>query len=236
MTPGITTAIIGIIAITILSAGAGGHKKTAKHSYPKEKIVIVSEDQLPEFSSTSNIGVTDNENIKEKKGRYDSYFISEVDQKAIYEFIKRYYKSVGDDDREEISKSISSNCSKLNVDPKLIAALIARESGFNKNARSSTGAKGLGQMIDATLKTMGVKDPYDIGQNVEGTSKYFKGLLDAWMDYKRSASLALASYKCGYYNVKKNQGKLSSDTLSYISDILSHYKRMLNQAQNNLNN
>jgi membrane-bound lytic murein transglycosylase MltF len=89
-------------------------------------------------------------------------------------------------------------------------------------------------MINATLKSMGVKDPYDINQNVEGTSRYFKGLLDAWMDYKRSASLALASYKCGYYNVKKNQGKLSSETLSYISDILSHYKRMLNQAQNNI--
>lgn len=236
MTPGITSAIIGIIAITILSAGAGGHKKTSKNSYPKDKIVIVSEDQLPEFSSTSNIVVTDNEYIKDKKNRYDSYFVREIDEKAIYEFIKKHYKRVGDDDRKEISEIIAEKCNNLNIDPKLIAALIARESGFNKNARSSSGAKGLGQMIDATWKQMKVKDPFDIEQNVEGTAKYFKGLLEAWMDYKRSASLALASYKCGYYNVKKNQGKLSNETLNYISDILSHYKRMLNQAQDVLNN
>ena len=66
----------------------------------------------------------------------------------------------------EIAYWIDEYASKEDIDPMLVAALIDRESSFNKRAVSKTGAKGLGQIKDFNFKSLEINDPYDVKQNV----------------------------------------------------------------------
>lgn len=237
MSGGITTAIISIIAITIISAGAGGDKKKdSKKLEDLDKIETKIEEELPDFTSTENIEVTKDVVVKKKNGRYDSNFVKEVDEKVISNFIEGHYHRVSEKDRTKISKWIAIHGNEHELDPKFIAALVARESGFNKKAVSRRGAKGLGQLVDANLKAWDVKDPFDIEENLLATTRHFKVLLDKWSRHKKGTSLALASYKAGYHAVKNCGGRLSGNTISYINDIYQFYSVMKSGAQKFLNN
>jgi len=107
-----------------------------------------------------------------------------LDDNSEYETIMSYistkYKKVSDEDAQEIAKSLVVYGKEHNMDPKLAAAVIARESSFNKKAVSSTGAKGLGQIKDFNFSTLNINNPYDIKQNIGGTTQYLKKMLSKW--------------------------------------------------------
>jgi len=73
---------------------------------------------------------------------------------------------------------ISEAAARHAVDPSLVAALIEVESNWNPDAVSGAGAMGLMQLMPATAREMGVSDPFDPAQNVEGGTKYLAWLLD----------------------------------------------------------
>ena len=50
-------------------------------------------------------------------------------------------------------------------------ALIKVESNFDPNVVSSAGAKGLMQLMPENCKALGVEDPFNIEQNIEGGVK-----------------------------------------------------------------
>ena len=118
-----------------------------------------------------------------------------------------------------IVRYATSNC----IEPELAAALIARESGFNPNAVSPTGAKGLGQLIDSTARKMGVTDPFDVEQNVRGSIGYFKQLLDIWNGYPDQIERALASYNAGPKAVQNGGPGVSQ---RFVTDILKYRDTM----------
>lgn len=72
---------------------------------------------------------------------------------------------------------IEGAAKQYNVDPALIRGLIQTESSGNPNAKSEKGAQGLGQLMPATAKGLGVTDPNDPQQNIYGTAKYLDQLL-----------------------------------------------------------
>ncbi|MEI7452147.1 MAG: lytic transglycosylase domain-containing protein [Candidatus Falkowbacteria bacterium] len=75
---------------------------------------------------------------------------------------------------------IASNSSGLG-DTKLLCALVAIESGGDRYAANpNSSAKGLGQLINSTSRNMGVDDVYDPQQNLNGTAKYLKLMLDTF--------------------------------------------------------
>ena len=109
---------------------------------------------------------------------------------------------------------------EYSLDPKLVLALMSRESSFRANAVSSSGAIGLGQLLISTAKDMGVTDPYNPEENIKATSKYLALLIKKW---NGNVTLALASYKIGHGNVTKilKAGKdLPQSTRKYINDIM----------------
>ena len=121
----------------------------------------------------------------------------------------------------EMESIVKQAASKYNIDEKLVLALVKQESGFNPNAISSAGAQGLMQLMPATAKRLGVVNPFDPVQNVEGGVKHLKGLL---AKYRGNLVLALAAYNAGGGNVDKYGGVPPfKETQNYVKNILSNY-------------
>lgn len=123
--------------------------------------------------------------------------------------------------RAEINSMIEDASAKYGVDSKLIKALVQQESGFNPNAKSKAGALGLMQLMPSTAKGLGVTDPMNPKQNIEGGVKYFKSMLDR---FHGNTILALAAYNAGPNAVSKYDGVPPyKETQNYVKSILKNY-------------
>ncbi len=83
---------------------------------------------------------------------------------------------------------------RFGVEPSIVKAVIHAESSFNANAVSGAGAKGLMQLMDATGQGLGVDNPFDPAQNIEGGTRYLSNLISK---YGGSLGTALAAYNAG---------------------------------------
>jgi soluble lytic murein transglycosylase-like protein len=146
----------------------------------------------------------------------------DVAYKPIEQYILRYRKP---GEAVPIAEAIMRHSKTYDVNPKLVAALIRRESGFNPRAVSTSGACGLGQLLPSTCKTTGVTQPFDINDNAKGTVRYMKYLLDKFKAYNDQVSFALAGYLEGPNQVARNRG-YSSKTAGYVRDIIDIYNKI----------
>lgn len=109
---------------------------------------------------------------------------------------------------------------KYNLDPKLFNALIQQESGFDPNAVSHAGAQGLTQLMPKTGKSLGVTNPFDPRQNLEGGAKYLSQMLK---EFGGDRSLALAAYNAGPGAVRRHGGiPPFKETQNYVRKILGN--------------
>ena len=94
---------------------------------------------------------------------------------------------------------------KYGVDPRLALHVLNKETGGHKNpatAVSPAGAMGVMQLMPATAKQLGVTDPFNADENINGGVKYLAQLSKMFNDPK----LVAAAYNAGPGNVQKHGG------------------------------
>ncbi len=121
---------------------------------------------------------------------------------------------------DDIDMIINQAADMFSVDPDLIRGVIKAESNFNIHSTSPKGAMGLMQLMPATARDLGVRNPYDPYENVMGGTRYLKGLLDR---YDGDVDRALAAYNWGMGNVEKHPNRLPGETRTYVSRIKQYY-------------
>ena len=115
----------------------------------------------------------------------------------------------------EINAAAASN----GIDPALLKGLVSQESGFNASARSGAGAVGLTQLMPGTAASLGVTNPLDPVQSLQGGAKYLRQQLDR---FGGDEKLALAAYNAGPGAVQKFGGVPPyRETQNYVTSVMS---------------
>jgi soluble lytic murein transglycosylase-like protein len=89
---------------------------------------------------------------------------------------------------------IESAAKARDLKPALVRAVMEQESAMRPCAESVKGAQGLMQLMPETCSQLGVKDPFDVKENVEAGAKYLRSLLDL---FKGDLRQALGAYNAG---------------------------------------
>jgi hypothetical protein len=118
---------------------------------------------------------------------------------------------------QDIRGLIQAAAQRHGIAPNWLQAVVQGESGFNPRATSPKGAMGLGQLMPATARMLGVKDPYDPVQNIEGSASYLAQLRT---QFGGDLTKATAAYNWGPGNVQR-QGLAAAppETRNYLATI-----------------
>jgi soluble lytic murein transglycosylase-like protein len=130
-------------------------------------------------------------------------------------------KSIGKKPSNLYDHWILESCLKHEVEFALIKAIIRAESGFDPQAVSRKGAKGLMQLMPETAERMKVSDVFNPQENIEGGVGYFKHLLSL---FDNNLRLSLAAYNAGETIVSK-LGTVPPyrETVNYVKKVLRFY-------------
>jgi len=110
------------------------------------------------------------------------------------------------------------------VDKALVHAVISAESGYNPQAVSRTGARGLMQLMPETARRYGVRNSMDPVDNIYGGVKYLHDLLTM---FKGDMKLAVAAYNAGENAVIRYGLRVPpyAETLGYVPKVLEFYRK-----------
>jgi len=130
----------------------------------------------------------------------------------------------------EYEHIVTGHAENYDLDPALLSAVIYRESKFDANAKSSSGAIGLMQLLPDTAKGIAlhtggsqfeVEDLWDPEINVRYGAFYLRRLLNKYGNVR----LALAAYNAGQANVDEwlasDQGIVFPETRQYVDEVLN---------------
>ena len=116
------------------------------------------------------------------------------------------------------SDLINAAAARTGVPGELIAAVAQQESGFNPKAVSSAGAQGLMQLMPGTADGLGVTNPFDPAQAIDGGARLLKDLLARF----GKVDLALAGYNAGPGAVLRYDGVPPyPETQNYVRSVLA---------------
>ncbi len=118
------------------------------------------------------------------------------------------------------AEAIARAAERHEVDEKLLHALVIVESAYRPNAVSPAGAGGLTQLMPGTAADLGVRDRFDVEQNLSGGADYLARQLLRFGDLR----LALAAYNSGPGRVAR-LGRIPDieETRNYVVSVIDCY-------------
>jgi hypothetical protein len=119
-------------------------------------------------------------------------------------------------DGQKFDGLIEKAADAFGLDPHLVKAVIKAESGFEPEAVSPAGARGLMQLMPDTARDLGVGDAFDPVQNVYGGCRYLRQMLDR---YGGDLDQALAAYNWGPGRMDRAPASLPDETRVYIQRV-----------------
>jgi soluble lytic murein transglycosylase-like protein len=115
---------------------------------------------------------------------------------------------------------IEQAAARNGVDPAVLYGLIQQESGFDPSATSSAGALGLTQLMPGTASSLGVSEPLNPAQSIEGGARYLGQML---RQFAGNTADALAAYNAGPGAVQQYGGVPPyPETQQYVSKVLAN--------------
>lgn len=127
-------------------------------------------------------------------------------------------------DRGDLLAMADSAAQRHGIPPRIFHGLVSAESNWDPQAipRDQDGnvlssAKGLTQLVDGTAAAMGVRDPFDPAQNLEGGAKYLSQLYDHFGDW----DTAIAAYHDGPGKVAR-EGITDDTGRPYLERVKKH--------------
>lgn len=124
---------------------------------------------------------------------------------------------------QRINAGVDEAAAKYELPPNLIHAVIRAESNYQVRAVSPAGAKGLMQLMPSTAKELGVRNSFNIEQNIDGGAKYLHNMLAR---YDGDLKLALSAYNAGPGNVDKYNGQVPfAETRTYVERVLRYARQ-----------
>ncbi|HCX71453.1 MAG TPA: hypothetical protein DHD79_09470 [Firmicutes bacterium] len=139
-----------------------------------------------------------------------------VPVQEIKSLIDQYNPRLSEAQKIIIIEAILNSSQRHSLDPLLVASVIAAESSFRPGAHSHCDARGLMQLTKMVWPYVGVQDPYDIEQNIEGGCIFLSRQAARF----QSIELSLAAYNAGPGIV----GKLKRipnypETINYVKKV-----------------
>ena len=115
---------------------------------------------------------------------------------------------------------IEAAAARNNVDPAVLHGLIQQESGFDPNSQSSAGAMGLTQLMPGTASSLGVANPLDPAESIEGGARYLAQMMAR---FGGNTADALAAYNAGPGAVQQYGGVPPyAETQSYVTKVMGY--------------
>lgn len=127
------------------------------------------------------------------------------------------------------SSIVETAARQYGVDKALVHAVISAESGYNPQAVSRAGARGLMQLMPETARRYGVRNSMDPADNIYGGVKYLRDLLTM---FKGNMELAVAAYNAGENAVIRYGLRVPpyTETLGYVPKVLDFYRKFQTRA------
>ena len=117
--------------------------------------------------------------------------------------------------RHDFDELIDQAAERYKVDPDLVRAVVTAESDFDPTCVSTAGAMGLMQLMPETAEDLGISDPFDPAQNIDGGTRYLSKMLAR---FDGNLNKALAAYNWGPSNVERG-GSLPAETRNYLKKV-----------------
>jgi membrane-bound lytic murein transglycosylase F len=137
---------------------------------------------------------------------YKKYF---TDRRGYEERVQSRYLSSETGTLSPYDSLLKQHAKSLGWDWRLLGSQMYQESRFKPNARSWAGATGLLQLMPATGRQFGVRNPNDPAQNVQGAVRFLQWLTRYWTpripDPEERLKFILASYNTGAGHVEDAQ-------------------------------
>jgi soluble lytic murein transglycosylase-like protein len=124
------------------------------------------------------------------------------------------------DEGGEYEGLIDQAAARYGLDPAVLHGLIQQESGFDPSATSSVGATGLTQLMPGTASSLGVANPSNPVESIEGGARYLSEMME---QFGGNTAEALAAYNAGPGAVQQYGGVPPyAETEGYVAKVLSN--------------